>query len=268
MTPVDLAAPLAAHALAWRDAHHRPLLLGISGAQGSGKSTLAGALVAALTRTGVPAATLSLDDLYLGRAARQALARRIHPLFATRGPPGTHDVAGGLAVIDRLLGGAGPVPVPRFDKGADDQAPAMSVLAPLDVLVFEGWCLGATPQPPEALTAPVNALEAAQDADGVWRGAVNGALAADYQPLWDRIDLLVQLRAPDWSVVAGWRTEQERALGDRAMAPAVLAVFIAHYERLTRHMLASGLARRGQAPEIVADLDGRRRVVGLAGLAA
>lgn len=267
MTPLDLAVPLAAHALAWRERHRRPLLLGISGAQGSGKSTLAAALVAALANAGRRAATLSLDDLYLGRAARQDLARRGHPLFATRGPPGTHDVTYGLAVIDALVSGTGPVAVPRFDKGMDDRAPSMTVVAPLDVVVFEGWCLGATPQPETALMTPVNALEASDDPHAIWRRAVNAALAADYRPLWDRLDLLVQLRAPDWSVVADWRAEQDAALGARAMAPAALARFMAHYERLTRHMLAGGIARRGQAPDIVVDLDGGRGVIGATGLA-
>ena len=80
--------------------HDRPdhiPLIGIAGAQGSGKTTLARA---AAERLG--AAHLSLDDVYLTRAERQALAREVHPLFAVRGPPGTHDLAlleGALAAL-------------------------------------------------------------------------------------------------------------------------------------------------------------------------
>jgi D-glycerate 3-kinase len=62
-------------------------VLGLSGAQGSGKSTLAARLAAALEAEGRSCAILSLDDVYLGPEARADLARRVHPLFAVRGPP-------------------------------------------------------------------------------------------------------------------------------------------------------------------------------------
>ena len=79
-----------------------PLVLGICGAQGSGKSTLAEALAERLERDGLACAVLSLDDLYLTRAERERLARGVHPLLATRGPPGTHDTSLGIAVLDAL----------------------------------------------------------------------------------------------------------------------------------------------------------------------
>ncbi len=77
-----------------------PFVLGINGAQGTGKSTLADFIreflgVAHDRSTMV----LSIDDLYLTRAQRQALAKDIHPLLATRGVPGTHDVELGLSII-------------------------------------------------------------------------------------------------------------------------------------------------------------------------
>src|SRR5690606_27976491 len=80
----------------------RPVVLGLSGAQGSGKSTVARKLVGRLEAAGLNAATLSLDDLYLTRGERAALARQIHPLLLTRGPPGTHDVGLGERILDRL----------------------------------------------------------------------------------------------------------------------------------------------------------------------
>ena len=74
-----------------------PLVLGINGAQGAGKSTLADFLreylAVAHDRSTV---VLSIDDLYLTRAQRQALARDVHPLLSTRGVPGTHDVLSAL----------------------------------------------------------------------------------------------------------------------------------------------------------------------------
>ncbi|WP_293826963.1 AAA family ATPase [uncultured Brevundimonas sp.] len=87
-----------------------PPIIGVSGAQGSGKSTLARDLA---ERFG--AAVLSLDDVYLTRAERATMARQVHPLFATRGPPGTHDLDLLHRVLDRLrMAGPGdttPCPV-------------------------------------------------------------------------------------------------------------------------------------------------------------
>jgi D-glycerate 3-kinase len=246
------------------------VLIGISGVQGSGKSTLCAALEQALAAASLRAATLSLDDLYLTRAERQARAAGVHPLFATRGVPGTHDVGLGEAVIDRLLKGEGPVAIPRFDKAVDDRAPETAwpvVAAPLDVLLFEGWCIAATPEPESALAAPINALEAVEDPDGGWRRAVNAALADDYQRLFGRIDLLILLRAPDFSAVRAWRQQQEDELRAKrgagaGMDSAALSRFIAHFERVSRHMLALP----PPPGAIVVELDAGRRVGAIVGL--
>jgi D-glycerate 3-kinase len=232
---------------ALRQARRRPLVLGLCGAQGSGKSTLAAALARRCGEEGIAAAALSIDDLYLTRAERQRLAELVHPLLRTRGPPGTHDVALGLDVIAALEAGL-PAPLPSFDKARDDRAPASEwerAPAQCDVLVLEGWCVGARPQAAEALREPVNAIEAGEDPRGIWRGYVNDALAGVYQRLFARIDLLVLLAAPSFAVVFDWRMQQEDDLrlvvGPGAPgvmdAPAV-ARFIQHYERLTGHILA------------------------------
>lgn len=221
-----------------------PLILGLCGSQGSGKSTLAEALKAALEAEGRRVAVLSLDDLYLGRAARARLARAAHPLFATRGVPGTHDVARGIALLDAIHTGE-PVTLPRFDKARDEPAPqGDAVPADLDLLIFEGWCVGARPQGAGALAVPVNAVEREEDPEGAWRGHVNAALAGSYADLFSRIDRLVLLAAPGFEVVRGWRGQQEDALrareteGTQVMDEAALDRFVQHYERLTRHILA------------------------------
>jgi D-glycerate 3-kinase len=240
----------------------RLTVLGICGAQGSGKSTLAAAVVARLAAEGTRAATLSLDDLYLTRAERQDLAARVHPLFATRGVPGTHDPALGIALIDRLARGEDCL-LPRFDKASDDRLPPALWPASgpaLDVLVLEGWCLGARPQPEAELAEPVNPLERDEDPDGTWRGAVNQALAGPYQDLFAPIDALVLLAAPGFEVVEGWRRQQEADLGPRAaMDGAAIARFVRFYERLTRHILAEMPHRA----DLVARLGPDRQVLSL-----
>lgn len=240
------------------------LVVGICGAQGCGKSTLVAALAARLGQQGIACAALSLDDLYLTRAERAALARDVHPLLATRGVPGTHDIALGLAVIAALERGE-PVSLPRFDKGRDDRAAeAEWPAAPprTRVLLLEGWCVGAMPQGEAALSDPVNAFEAGEDPKAIWRRYANVALAGAYQALFGRIDLLILLAAPGWDVVERWRGEQEALLREsgaaQAMSPAAVARFVQHYERLTQWILQEMPDRA----DITVRLGPQREVIG------
>lgn len=213
-----------------------------------------------LAQRGLSAVALSLDDIYLGREARGWLSRQVHPLLAVRGPPGTHDVALGCGVLDSLAR-PGRTALPAFDKATDERRPIPDwpeACGPVDVVIFEGWCVGARPQPEEDLSRPVNALEADLDADGAWRGYVNRQLAGPYQALFGRLDRLALLQAPGFEVVQAWRTEQEhklRARTGRGMSDAEVARFVAHYERLTRWILAEMPARA----DMVFELDAQRR---------
>lgn len=224
---------------------HPGLIVGVCGSQGSGKSTGAAVLKILLEAEGLRTAAVSIDDLYLSKEARQRLAVEVHPLLATRGPPGTHDVALGEEVLEAL---AKPqmVAVPRFDKSRDtrmDPSHWDRFHGPADVILFEGWCVGARPQPPEALAEPVNRLERNSDPDGRWRAYVNDALAGPYQHLFGRIGFLGFLAAPSFEVVAGWRKEQEVKLRARTdgsshvMSDHEIDRFVQFYERLTRFML-------------------------------
>jgi D-glycerate 3-kinase len=239
LTAERVCEPLAGMGERARASLGRTAVIGISGAQGSGKSTITAATAALLQARGLSPAVLSLDDLYLSRAARDVLARTVHPLLVTRGPPGTHDPALGLEVLARLAE-AGRIALPRFDKALDEPRPRAewpSLEGPVDVVLFEGWCVGARPQPPAALVEPVNALERDEDPEGRWRGFVNVALAGAYQPLFRALDRLVLLQAPSFAVVTAWRAEQEAKLvarTGRGMRPEEIARFVAHYERLTR----------------------------------
>lgn len=248
MTPLDETSDVASLILeAFDQAPTLPRVLGVSGPQGSGKSTVSRALRHRLQQSGRATAILSMDDLYLTRSARLDLAARAHPLLATRGPPGTHDGDLGCRLLDALFL-PGDVLLPRFDKAADDRLPASSwvnVHAPVEVVIFEGWCLGAQAQSAEDVARPLNALETEEDPQGVWRRFVNAALATDYAPLFERIDFLVYLAPSDFDVVFGWRQEQEQKLraahgdGSGVMTDAHLHRFIQHYERLTRSMMAT-----------------------------
>lgn len=247
-------------------ADRRPLIVGLCGSQGSGKSTLSAALAGDFREKGWRTAVVSLDDLYLPRADRLALAATVHPLLATRGPPGTHDLSLGLSVFSDLRAGR-PTRLPRFEKANDDRAPYDQwgiVTDPVDIVLFEGWCVGARPQASSDLGLPVNDLERREDADGSWRRYVNQMLAGGYQDLFAFIDCLVLLAAPGFEVVESWRRQQEhhllaslRAAGrplSAAMSDTQISRFIQYYERLTRHILHEMPARA----DITIFLDERR----------
>ncbi|MEO7775554.1 MAG: kinase [Steroidobacteraceae bacterium] len=270
----DVHGPIARHIAMLAAGRSVPLQVGICGSQASGKSTLVAVLKALLDADALPTAVLSLDDIYSTRAERAVLARQVHPLLITRGVPGTHDVPLGIATLDRL-GGTGLVALPSFDKQTDDRrAPAAWPVAqaPVRVAIFEGWCVGALPQPDAVLAAPVNALERDEDGDVTWRRYANDALRGEYQRLFRRFDILLLLQAPSFDVVYEWRCEQERKLrervtaagGDlsRVMTEAGIARFIAHYERLTRHILEEMPGRA----DIVLSLDAARVPLGLRGV--
>jgi D-glycerate 3-kinase len=239
-----------------------PYLLGVSGLQGSGKSTLADAVLHEARRAGLHAVAFSLDDFYLSRADRAALARDVHPLLATRGVPGTHDAAWLARTLDDLRDGALPVAIPRFDKAHDDRAPRddwQRITAAPDLVILEGWCVGVPAEAAAALVQPVNALERDDDGDGRWRRWVNDQLAA-YAPVWSRLDRLVALQAPGWAIVKRWRTQAEkprRAQGaPQAMDDDQLARFLDHYERISRQALRTLPA----LADVVFELDEARRV--------
>ena len=248
--------------------HGRPdhiPLIGIAGSQGSGKSTLAQAAA-----TGLKAAQFSLDDVYLTKAQRVAKGRVVHPLFATRGVPGSHDLGllnETIAAL-RAAGEGSRTPLPSFDKLADDRRAKADWPVfegrPEAVLV-EGWCLGATAQADETLEVPVNGLETEQDGQGVWRRAVNEALAGDYAKAFGAFDAILFLRAPGFETVLDWRCEQEAGLLGVSLDALpegrreALHGFVQGFERVTRHMLAGGVRA-----DVVAQLDERRGVLAVA----
>jgi len=236
-SPADWRALATALALKLERADRLPRVLGISGGQGSGKSTLSHLLGQALQLLDVRVLVLSLDDFYLTRMQRGQLARREHPLLATRGVPGTHD----MVLLRETLAAVftqGRQALPVFDKGRDDRAPdPVWFDGPADLVVLEGWCVGATPEPEIRLVEPLNALERDEDPQGRWRGYVNESLSLHYQNVWRQLDSLLYLVVPDIAAVRRWRGEQEleRPAAQR-MTPEQIARFVAHYERLTLWM--------------------------------
>lgn len=267
--------PLAREIAAFAGRSDQPPVIGINGAQGSGKSTLCALLSVVLDEMfGLKPVSLSIDDIYLTRAEREVLAKEVHPLFGTRGVPGTHDIELGLRTISALRDPDDTeLMIPRFDKSADDRAEEARwpvIAGPVDVILFEGWCVGTAPQSDEALAAPVNRFEEDEDPEGTWRRYSNERLRDEYKRLFDELDMLVMLAVTDMSCVYEWRLLQEHKLieevgesregrpaADRTMSDEEVRRFIMHYERLTRHNLEEMPGRA----DIVLEVGGDHRVI-------
>lgn len=219
-----------------------PFILGISGGQGAGKSTLCAALTASLEAQGHHAVTLALDDFYLSKAARQDLAASVHPLCATRGVPGTHDVARLARVLEQLatVSPAAPLALPRFSKSHDDCLEDETLTKKPDFILLEGWCVGA--QADGLSLAPQNQWEKTHDPHGVWKSWSQKAARA-YQPIWAQCDAMILLRQADFEAVIDSRWLQEQ--GNAAQSGLwqfdsrdAVAAFCAHYESWTKAIWA------------------------------
>jgi len=232
--------------------NQKTYIIGINGCQGSGKSTLADYLCTVVAeKYHLATVALSLDDFYLTKAERIELARKIHPLLAQRGVPGTHDVNLAIDTISSLASGNKAL-ITRFDKSMDDRVPeanSETITGHIGLIVIEGWCFGAKPQAPNSLIEPVNHLERSEDPDGVYRDYVNTALATQYPQLFELVDSTAMLRAPSFKTVFEWRLEQEQKLIEKlrstktdpasvsTMSDEEIRRFIQNFQRITEHCL-------------------------------
>ncbi|MCJ1442542.1 MAG: hypothetical protein MMC23_003038 [Stictis urceolatum] len=222
-----------------------PFMLGMTGLQGSGKSTWAASLVSTLEQEcGLKAITVSLDDLY-NTHENLVKVRDRNPenqLLRTRGQPGTHD----NQLAERFFRSlrqpsTEPLAIPAFDKsqfsGEGDRVPQgqwKTVLRdpPMDIVIFEGWCVGFRPISPQEIedkwhdSVKTHKASYSQDQEEsyttntLWRHAlehlisVNDNLTSYVKSFMDpsHFDFLIHLDTDDLSNVYRWRIEQERAL--------------------------------------------------------
>lgn len=258
--------PLSEQIVAHHNRANRTLFVAINGCQGSGKSTLGAFLKEYIEATfDLTVAILSLDDFYLSKSDRLALSVKVHPLFETRGVPGTHNVSQLKQVLESLKQ-SGNCSIPRFDKSNDDPFPKdqwSEVDTPIDIVLMEGWCWGVNHQSASALESPCNSLESQEDASGVWRHFVNQQLKHHYEPLYKMMDYWIMLKAPDFNNVFAWRLEQENKMinapgtnGNASMDQHQIKHFIQFFQRLTEHALAS----LPEKCDVVFELDEYRQI--------
>ena len=222
-------------------------IIGLSGGQGSGKSTITGIIKFILKRKyGLNICVFSIDDFYKTKAERRKMSKKIHPLFFTRGVPGTHDLGLINKTIKKLKAKKfKTVLIPKFDKSIDDRSKNskwQKIKKPPHIIIFEGWCVGARQQRDRELKKSLNPIEQKHDLDLTWRRTVNNSLKNQYKKIFRKIDKLVYLKAPSFEHIFKWRLLQEQKMkltlkNKRTMSRSQVKKFIMFYERITKHMM-------------------------------
>jgi len=226
----------------------KTLFLGLSGGQGSGKTTVTGILKIILKKYFKRKTHVSsIDDFYKTLEERNKISSTIHPLFKTRGVPGTHDTNLIKKFFDFIKKKKfRKFEAPRFDKSIDDRLKKkywFNIKEKPEVVILEGWCVGAKPQTNLLLKKPINNLEKYEDKDLIWRRYVNQKLKTEYKKLFAMIDYFIFMKIPNFNKVFKWRLIQERKLRKRSHKAKKIMLyneikrFIMFYERITLQML-------------------------------
>jgi len=222
-------------------------IIGLSGGQGAGKSTITGILKLILKKKyGLNICIFSIDDFYKTKNERLRMSKKIHPLFITRGVPGTHDTALLNQTIRKLKQKKfRTVFIPKFDKSKDDRCRKnkwQKIKIKPDIIIFEGWCVGTTHQNNNELKRPINLIEKKYDENLKWRKTVNNLIKKRYKNIFNKIDKLVFLKVPNFNYIIKWRWLQEQKMklttkSKKTMSKKEVKEFIMFYERLTKHMI-------------------------------
>ena len=226
--------------------NRRPLVIGLSGSQGSGKSTISQILKIVLNANfSLNVVCFSIDDFYKTLSERKKISKTIHPLFFTRGVPGTHDTKRLYNTIKILSKKKfSKFKIPKFNKLKDDRFSNkywQKITKKPDIIIFEGWCVGAKPQASKKLVKPMNILEKVEDTKLTWRKKVNNELKTNYKKIYNLIDKKIYLKVPNFKYVLKWRLLQEKKLRlkskKKAMTDKQIKRFIMFYERITKNMI-------------------------------
>ena len=230
----------------------KPFILGLSGGQGSGKTTISSIISIILNKYfKLNVFKISIDDFYKTRKKRLELSKKVHPLLMVRGVPGTHDINIMLDFFKRIKEKKfKSIKLPRFNKATDDRYNKKlwySVKRRPDVIIFEGWCVGAKAEQNYTLKTPVNSLEKLKDQKIIWRRFVNKQLKSKYKKLYDQLNCLLFIKAKNFSLLRQWRIKQEKKLRLKSkrsnklkiMSDKEIINFMQTYQRLTQNMFKS-----------------------------
>ena len=222
-------------------------IIGLTGGQGAGKSTITQVLKLILEiKYNLSVVYFSIDDFYKKLSERKKMSKKVNQLFRTRGVPGTHNTTLIKKIFTNLTKkNFKPLIIPLFDKSRDDRFPKekwQKIKKRPEIIIFEGWCVGAKPQDKKYLKKPINILERKNDPNLKWRSKVNYELGNDYKKIFNKINRLIFLKVPNFKCVYKWRLLQEKKLqltsgGKKIMSRTQVSKFIMYYERTTKQML-------------------------------
>ena len=232
----------------------KTLMIGLAGGQGSGKTTISTILTLILQNYfKLNVFKISIDDFYKTRKDRKLLSKNKHPLLMTRGVPGTHDVDLMLKFFKKVKSKRFKnLTVPKFNKAIDDRCKKSlwyKLISKPDVVIFEGWCVGARAQKASQLKKPINSFEKVHDQDVKWRTHVNNQLKTKYKTLFKQLDGLIYLKAKKFNILRNWRLKQERKLwvqtknknNLKIMSSGDVMNFMQTYQRITQQMFKDAI---------------------------
>ncbi len=225
----------------------RPYFVGLAGGQGTGKTTISSLIRIILTKYfKLNVFRISIDDFYKTRKERINLSKRVHPMLLTRGVPGTHDINMMLNFFKKSKSKKFKrLKLPIFNKAIDDRYNKKKwydLKKRPDVIIFEGWCVGAKSEKNDTLKKTINSLEKAKDQKQIWRKYVNQQLKSKYKNLYSQLNCLVYLKAKNFSLLQKWRLKQERKLWikskvkSKIMSREDVLNFMQTYQRITQNM--------------------------------
>ena len=227
----------------------RPYFVGLAGGQGTGKTTISSLIRIILTKYfKLNVFRISIDDFYKTRKERINLSKRVHPMLLTRGVPGTHDINMMLNFFKKSkIKKFKRLKLPTFNKAIDDRFNKKKwydLKNKPDVIIFEGWCVGAKSEGRNSLKKSINSMERIKDNKGIWRKYVNQQLKSKYKNLYSQLNCLIFLKAKNFSLLQKWRLKQERKLGlksknkikSRVMNKEDVLSFMQTYQRITQNM--------------------------------
>ena len=227
----------------------KTLLVGLAGGQGTGKTTISTLLKLVLIKYfKLQVFKISIDDFYKTRKERILLSKKKHPLLLTRGVPGTHDIQLMINLFRKVKKNTfRSISIPKFDKSIDDRCKKNSwfkLKKKPDILILEGWCVGAKPENNKSLNRPINVLEKNADNKKIWRNYVNNQLKLKYSKLFDQLDSLLYLKAKNFKLLKKWRLKQEKKLkmksgtkkNSKIMNEEEVETFMMTYQRITQNM--------------------------------
>jgi len=225
----------------------RPFFVGLAGGQGTGKTTISSLIRIILTKYfKLSVFRISIDDFYKTRKERISLSKRVHPLLLTRGAPGTHDIDMILNFFKKTKSRKFKrLKLPTFNKAIDDRFNKKKwydLKKRPDVIIFEGWCVGARSEKNTTLKKTINLMEKTRDQKQIWRKFVNQQLKSNYKNLYSQLNCLVYLKAKNFSLLQKWRLKQERKLWvnskvkSKIMSKGDVLNFMQTYQRITQNM--------------------------------